>query len=407
MVMFSWGFPPNYSTGAILPYEIVKAAARRGWNVQVVAAPEKRGGSDRSLPLEELPATVAVLRPQLEIDEIEHPVKRPMFRLINAVDGGLDVALLMAEIALARSTFRRPAIVMSSGPDFAGFVAAWLMKWACGATTRLVLQYRDEWTVLPPPYVSTTRSSRRWETLCLRAADAVTFVTPGKRSAYLKTFPFLRSKILYVHRNGVPDASLSERKQLAGSRDHRRFRLVFLGRFSEPMHIEPLLVDLRAMLGAPGLRPQAFSLVVAGAQSTGFAELLSAVDAEFPGSIEFHRHVNAREVPAFMDEADALLLVCNARYDGWVPLKLFDYMASSRPIIAYGTVSEAAAIVQQTGAGIAVPVGQPASLSSAIAMLRNSAPHQWATSERAEWVRSNLRSRVFDDLFASLERDLC
>lgn len=405
LLFFSWGFPPNYSTGAILPFALVQAAARRGWRVVVVAAPAIGSTTARSLSLDELGTTVEVLRPEVEIDDRENPVQRPAFRLISAVHGGLDVALLMAETALQRSTLRNPAVIMSSGPDFAGFVAALIMKQACGSSTKLVLQYRDEWTVETPPFVSVTSASRGWETRCLRAADVVTFVTPGKRSAYLKAFPFLASKALHIHRNGVPDTVIAAQRKPSATRDRHRFRLVFLGRFSEQTHIEPLLADLRAMLGAQDLRPQGLSLVVAGAQTPAFADLLLSTEAEFPGSIELHKHVAAHEVPDFMNEADALLLVCTARYEGWVPLKLFDYMAASRPIIAYGTVSEAAAIVERTGAGLVVPSGQPRELSRGIGTLREAPPERWVTPERLAWVESNRRSRILDDLFAHLEND--
>jgi glycosyltransferase involved in cell wall biosynthesis len=404
-LFFSWGFPPNYSTGAILPFELVKAAARRGWRVVVVAAPAICPRPARSLPLDELPTSVTVLRPEVDIDDRERPIKRPAFRLISAVHGGLDVALLMAETALQRSTLRNPAVIMSSGPDFAGFVAAWIMKRAFGSSAKLVLQYRDEWTVQTPFFVSVTSASRGWEARCLQAADIVTFVTQGKRRAYLETFPFLALKALRIHPNGVPDTILAAPRNPFAARNPNRFRLVFLGRFSEPIHIEPLLVDLRAMLSSQDLCPHGFSLVVAGAQSPAFADLLSSMEAEFPGSIEFHRHVPHHEIPDFMSAADALLLVCNARYEGWVPLKLFDYMAASRPILAYGTVSEAAAIVERTGAGLIVPIGQPKALSQAIATLRNAAPQRWTTPERLAWVEANRRSRIFDELFASLESD--
>ena len=70
--------------------------------------------------------------------------------------------------------------------------------------------------------------------------------------------------------------------------------------------------------------------------------------------------------------ADALLLVTGHNRSEATG-KLFEYLASGRPILALAEGNEAARIVRETGTGVAVGGADPAGLRAALAALADGA----------------------------------
>jgi glycosyltransferase involved in cell wall biosynthesis len=70
--------------------------------------------------------------------------------------------------------------------------------------------------------------------------------------------------------------------------------------------------------------------------------------------------------------ADALLLV-TGRNRSEATGKLFEYLASGRPIVALADGNEAARIIRETGTGVAVGGGDGAGLRAALAALADGA----------------------------------
>jgi glycosyltransferase involved in cell wall biosynthesis len=71
------------------------------------------------------------------------------------------------------------------------------------------------------------------------------------------------------------------------------------------------------------------------------------------GALRHVGHVSRIEAVALQRAADALLLIGSRRRDV-VTGKIFEYLASGQPIVVVSDANEAAAIVRDTGTGVAV-----------------------------------------------------
>jgi hypothetical protein len=86
-------------------------------------------------------------------------------------------------------------------------------------------------------------------------------------------------------------------------------------------------------------------------------------------NVRFDSARPAHEIPALLAAADILLVTLKAYIPGAVPSKLYEAMASGRPVILVAT-GEAADIVREHQAGIAVEPGDKQGLADALRILR-------------------------------------
>jgi glycosyltransferase involved in cell wall biosynthesis len=144
--------------------------------------------------------------------------------------------------------------------------------------------------------------------------------------------------------------------------------LVHTGTLSGPRGRDPrpLLAALEAFnaarpAGAPRIR-----LVLAGRPSLEDEGLIR--DASVGRAV---RHVGLLDRPATLAlqrSADGLLLLTGT-HRSEATGKLFEYLASGRPILALADGNEAARIVRETGTGVAVPGRDRASVTVALQAL--------------------------------------
>ena len=72
---------------------------------------------------------------------------------------------------------------------------------------------------------------------------------------------------------------------------------------------------------------------------------------------------------ALQRAADGLLLLASDRRSQLANLKLFEYLAAGRPIVALAEGTEAGRIVRETAAGEVVPSNDPAAIRDALRKL--------------------------------------
>ncbi len=88
-------------------------------------------------------------------------------------------------------------------------------------------------------------------------------------------------------------------------------------------------------------------------------------------NVSFAGPIPKRDVPSWLDRADACLLTYQDAplFGGALPNKLFDYMGAGRPIIAAIPEGEAARVVREAGCGRVTPAEDPAALADVITEL--------------------------------------
>ena len=229
-----------------------------------------------------------------------------------------------------------------------------------------VVDLRDAWTFEPirPPFPTRLQRrldvglERRW----LRSADAVVCVS---RPAADDLRERLGIEPRLVPNGWDPDLiAPSGSGNGDGILDPDRVSLVYTGRFGSYGRDPTSLVHALGELGR--IDPESASrleLVVAGPLTEAEAALMetdvSPARIVVPGSLTRERAI------ALQGAADALLLVASPRRTQLLNFKLFEYLATGRPILALAAGTEAGRVVEELG-GDAVPADDVTAIVEAL-----------------------------------------
>ena len=297
-----------------------------------------------------------------------------------------------------------PGVVIASGPPFHNFVAAYYIARFFGA--KLVLDYRDEWTEGTREFVELGNLDRYWEARCLCAADAAIFVTNGIRDLYLGSFPRLEANRCHILHNGWEPAEFIQRRDLneMGSGRQKGCPLSYIG--NSGAHVLPgqFLNVLLDALTRNGELLDSVQIRFIGQKSPEAMEQFASFERRMPGILGLAEHVPKVEAIRAMRESNALLLLNPPWFERVLTGKLFDYLASGRPLLVYGDTGEIGCVMRDLKAGIMVPAGDPDALAQALWELQNNPASQWQTPARAEFLENHTREILAGRMFEILEQ---
>lgn len=249
-------------------------------------------------------------------------------------------------IMWGRSLLRHPLVekhgsdldcVLASSPPESAQWAAW--KLAKKFDTALTVDMRDGW--LDEPLKLTLWHSRfhRWregrlERRILKDADRIIIATNGLKNMMENRLPFTRGKVALLT-NGYPPDVKAEVGEKPRSSDEPRIRLLYAGRFTGSRNtykphllIDPLLAGIRAqdaqgeicLMGDFNLEEQTYLTDKRpGFEAAGW-------------TLEMKPRVPREEAMAKMAESDGLLFLTGTAVV--LSAKLFEYLATGRPILA-------------------------------------------------------------------------
>ena len=236
-----------------------------------------------------------------------------------------------------------------------------------------VADIRDAWTFEPlrPEFPTETqrRLDRRLERRWLGAADVVVCVSEPAAGD-------LRARGIadpVVIPNGWdPELAPPPATEPTGLLDPERVSLVYTGRFGSYGRDPRGLIDGLARLAASDPEAAArIELVVAGPLTATETELLAANVS--PARIVLAGSMPRERALALQGEADALLLVAQPTRSQLLNIKLFEYMASGRPILALAEGTEAGRVVAEIG-GDVVRADDPEAIAGALLRLAAGPP---------------------------------
>ncbi|MBL8697625.1 MAG: hypothetical protein JNK67_04605 [Alphaproteobacteria bacterium] len=400
LLVVSWAFPPMHATSAHFPKALACAAGGMGQALSVVCAPvPDEPTAQGNEMLEDLPPGIRILRVPGRLRAGYNPTLYPATRLFPQIDGEFATALLMSRHAMASLRDDPPSMILAFGPRFANFVAGYQLSRGLGAP--LALFYIDEWTVMTPSFVTVGPDDRAWEDRCLRHARFVAFVTEGKRRDYCRAFPFIEPRA-HVYENGWDPRPFAKAAMPSRGADDGILTIDFVGVAATHTPIREFFETLApAFERAPELRTRV-AIRMTG-PLTEYGQSCAAWAREHGISVAVHPGVPQSEAVGLMMSSDACLLLLNTAYDGLIPQKTYDYMRAGAPILAFGTSSEGARVVNATGAGpAAVAVGDAAALAGSLRRLIEAPRERWRTAERAEWVASRNRETIAGELIRDL-----
>jgi glycosyltransferase involved in cell wall biosynthesis len=363
ILLVAYFYPPCTDAGAHRPAAMVKYLRRAGHRVTVLTtaaygrSSDDATGADGVVRTADLQLARARLRGKDRVQAMyeadtysgrPHPLSRvlvPEPLVLAWVPFALPRALRLHR---AR---RFDAVITTSPPESAHLVGRALAR--RGAAW--VADVRDAWTFEPlrPPFP--TRAQRRLddrlERGLLRAADVVTSVSRPAADD-------LRSRVgadVELVPNGwdpelAPPAGGSGGDAAARLLDPDRVSLVYTGRFgSYGRDPRPLIAAIRELAASEPKSAARLELVLAGPFTQEELQILHTNVA--PARITAVGSLPRPDALALQRAADALLLLASPTRSQLANLKLFEYLAAGRPLLALAGGTEAGRIVAETGAG--------------------------------------------------------
>jgi len=374
------------------PLSFMRYGAKHGWRIDAFAgpAPDKEREHGDEL-LARVPAAV-------RLHVVPQSSREPSYRLFPRVDGGFMNALVHARYAIDALRHDPPDVVFASGPPFFTFVTARFVARHFGVP--YVLDYRDEWTECPFDFVKKDGDDLKWERRCLADAHAVLFATESFLTHQLAVFPELDSQRAHVVPNGWDPDDFGGASREGSSMPHqaqRTLRVAHVGSLAGHTPPVEFLDSLRQLLTG---RPEWIGRLVVSFVGRRSMSAEAAIRAfPFPGVVRVVDQVGKREAVRLMHDADVLLLLSARELERYLPSKLFEYLASRRPVLIFGFAGESSTLIEKLGAGALCAPGSGEMLGDALERLHtfDLSPHEevvhaWMQNHR----RDVLAARAFD-----------
>jgi glycosyltransferase involved in cell wall biosynthesis len=364
ILLVAYFYPPCTDAGAHRPAAMAKYLRRLGHRVTVLTTAaygrlpdDPADGIERTSDLQLVRAR---LRGKHEVQAMydgdtysgrPHPLARVL------VPEPLVLAWVPFALPRALALHRAngfDAVLTTSPPESAHLIGRALAR--RGAAW--VADVRDAWSFEPlrPPFPTGVqrRLDRRLERRLLGGAEVVTCVSRPAADD-------LRARVgasVELVPNGwdpelAPPPGGSGEDAVAALLDPERTSLVYTGRFgSYGRDPRPLIEALRRIAASEPNLAGGLELVLAGPYTQDELEALSA-DVS-PARIKIVGSLPRARALTLQRAADALLLIASPRRSQLANLKLFEYLAAARPILALAGGTEAGRIVAETGAGLVV-----------------------------------------------------
>lgn len=205
------------------------------------------------------------------------------------------------------------------------------------------------------------RHNRNIDMLSMRAADLLLADTDAHADFYSKEFGLDRRKVrtLYL---GFDDSVFGPS---GPPPEGEGLRVLFYGSFL-PLHGVETIIEAAGSLRGEGVK----LTVVGGGQTMPEARRLARDAPE--GNVRFVDTVEEKELPALIGESDVVLGIfgTTAKARMVIPNKVFQGMASSRPVITADTPA-VREIFEPGRHLVTVPPGDPGALARAMRLLRD------------------------------------
>jgi glycosyltransferase involved in cell wall biosynthesis len=241
-------------------------------------------------------------------------------------------------------------LVYTTCPPYSPHLVGLLVKWRM--RVRWVAEFRDPWAAntQKPWWVRSQAVDAvdAWlEVMCLRRADHIVSVSEGiHKRLFARLEPEQRNRCVVI-RNGIERLA----KRDGGGREPGPFRIVYVGTFYYSRDPRPFLRSLAAVRRKRGLGPEGLRVDL-----VGLCRWFGAVSVEeevqnlgLGNVVRFCDWVPPATVRTILDQVDLLLLLAQDQPDQ-VPNKLYEYLGTRKPILAFADAhGETAHMLRQVG----------------------------------------------------------
>ena len=381
VVIVTYNWPPRNAIGTHRPYSWARYWSEKGADVIVLTALKHQFDAPLDLELPVLPG--------VEVIEVPYGTAPGLANVILKSDSVRRAARLIKSIISRRSSFAldprkawwasakevadslapsTDVVVSTFGPSAAHLVA-YRMK-QTNSELRWVADYRDLWSLpqAAPGLSAAAHDDRVTELATVgQSADLITAVSDDMAS---RLSAFLSKPAICVP-NGfdLDESALRSRMASIRRQPNRPFRIVHTGTlYDGSRDPAPLLQALVELKDAGAVGEGEITVDFYGSR-VGVAQKL-AHQSLFKPFIRLMGHVTRQDALAAQCSADLLLLLESSAPEarGVLTGKLFEYMASGRPILSVGSLPEfdVGRVLTLTGTGQTFGPDQYVSIARAV-----------------------------------------
>ena len=203
-----------------------------------------------------------------------------------------------------------------------------------------VAEYRDPLSAHSPDVPNLKRRVFRWiDEKTLSNCSHALFVSEAAKNAYTSKFPYKPESAYTVIENGYNEQNWDKlkdhRPQSASPFNEQKFSLLYSGvLYANGRSPEPLFDALHKMKTTGKLKAENFEMVFLGAgDGADFNATINRLGIS--DLVHFKPPVSYLDSLHYMQQADALLLIQDAVFNMQVPLKLYEYIRSGKPILVH------------------------------------------------------------------------
>jgi hypothetical protein len=333
VLMLAFHFPPfAQSTGAQRVLSFARQLPRHGWMPVVLTASEDAYPTTDRGSLAEIPADLEVVRGWVVDVGRRLAVRGRYPDWLATPDRWATWVLGACRAGLVVIKKQAPAVLWATFPIPSALLAAVLLHRLTGV--RLVADLRDPIVYEDWPAAPRLRRVYGWiERLVVRNASAVVVTTPGARKLYTERYPGLPASRFRVIPNGIDDTAAIAASQVQMPVTDRPLTLVHSGLMELPDR-DPagFFSALRNMLALGEIDPAWFRVVLrASGQEAEFRRQIG--DLGISAIVTLAPRLPREEAVRELLTATGLLLFQGRPCNRQIPAKVYEYLASRRPIL--------------------------------------------------------------------------
>ncbi|MBN2280611.1 MAG: glycosyltransferase [Candidatus Marinimicrobia bacterium] len=352
VLIIAYHFPPIAGGGVFRPLKFVKYLPEYEWLPTVLTVDTRLVWASDNQLLKEIPPSVQIIRARqfewfylhivssgLAIPKIYDFINEH-FLVPDSKIGWYKKAIKMARIRLSAEKYDR---IFSTSPTVVSHMIArklskeFHIPWVC--------DFRDFWTSHKNyPFHGKKRGIKEMqlEKEFLENASKITVVTKGMKHRFLEKNPSLEAKKIQVLTNGFDSTILPEEKK-AG-----HFQIIYTGSFYGEYNPEIFITAFQQALEQNKKFAEKASLRLIGKIEPA---IQNAIIKKIPNHVSFLPYQSPNELHEHIEQSALLLLFLpeNDHYSAYLPKKMFDYMACSKPILAIVPPGECRDLLEKSG----------------------------------------------------------
>lgn len=406
VLVFAYRFPPYAGVGGRRWSKLTKYLARAGCELDVVTVPwgdeVNQAMRDVLHPRIHIHRT-ASLTPRIIVERNPYSFPGTITARLIGVAQRLDRWNLtddarfwgLSMMPLARKLARNADVMVATGAPFMTHV------WAARLATEkgmppLILEYRDPWNDLPEhrkPQVASERA-RHMERTALSGAQAVVVVTEGLRRAITRETGG-RIEVTTIT-NGYDPEDFSPEE----TSSPRALNLIHTGNLYGGRQ-EPLLAFLDAFEAVHSAEPD-LTVRFFGRFPPDIRRRYTTLESA--GVLQISDTVEYLKIPSLISEAFACLHF-NARHTpGALSTKIFEYAASSRPVLSINYGGDVADLIRRLNIGVSVDADDREGIMRALKNLAAQWRDNPAYTSRPSGLAAFAYPKLAKDWLSLLER---